>query len=270
MPKPVNLEIIEPQHEAWRDFAEEIGGGRWFNVFHRDGACHVHIFGELNFGAHWERLVSEIGESRDIQLTVNCTGGDSLLGLAFYSAFHGEVAETRIVGRCYSAAVLVALSGRKILMRRDAKLMLHAPCSFAYEAAQGMAATARALQSTTAQIFSILKQRTELPDEVIASWLDGADIYMTAEQALAYHLIDEIFDPPPVIAPAPVAPALPSTTAAAAPMRTSPAFTDGEKLFYDFLAAFTPAGEKLEVHDLKFFLRELNAWATYNTTETPK
>ena len=137
MPQPANLksvERVEAKKEVWRVFADKIGGGEWFTVRQStDGVAHVFIFGDVNFGTHWEKLLSDLSGADDIRLTVSSRGGDSLLGLAFFNAFNkGLVSETRIVGVAGSAAFTMALAGKKILIERNAKILRHAPCSFVY------------------------------------------------------------------------------------------------------------------------------------------
>jgi ATP-dependent protease ClpP protease subunit len=258
--KPV--ERIEPPEEAWRDFAEQIGGGDWYRVSNFNGVCHVYIFGEINFGPHWNKLGDDIADAKDIHLTVNSLGGDSIFALNFYDAYAGRVSETRIIARCHSAALTIALTGRKIVMRRDAKIMLHAPHSFCYASASTMESKARQLANATKRIFDILKLKTELPNELIESWLDGADVYFTAEQAKAYGLIDEITEPP---APAG---ALDLAASKLIPAPPAPEIgpTDDEEFIFDLLRAVTKDGA-IKVRSKRNFARELKSFAQNLTIE---
>ena len=246
-------------------FADKIGGGEWFTVRQStDGVAHVFIFGDVNFGTHWEKLLSDLSGADDIRLTVSSRGGDSLLGLAFFNAFNkGLVSETRIVGVAGSAAFTMALAGKKILIERNAKILRHAPCSFVYGEANELLCLSRSLRKVTAEIAQVLILRTEQPEEVVAGWLNGADFYFTPEQACAYGLADEIFDlPQPDAHGAPVA----NPATGKANEKPLPTFTEDELLFNDLLLAVG----RIKVRSRPDFLRELLAWATYNTDEQPE
>ena len=259
------VERVEPEREIWRGFAGEIGGGPWFSVRKSpDGVAHVHVFGDVSFGPHWDGLLSEIGGGEDIRLTVSSPGGDSVFGLAFFHAFKGQIAEVKIVGCGGSAAYTMCLAGRKILIERGAKILLHAPCSFCYGEADALLHRSRTLRKVKSMLAEVLVLRTEQPDEVIAGWLDGADNYFTAEQACAYGLADEIFDAPKFDRDG--LPVGISGTGAAKRDKPLPTLTDDELLFSDFLLSVG----RLKVRSRADFVREVSAWAFYNADEQPE
>ncbi|HTV62762.1 MAG TPA: hypothetical protein VMH30_09360 [Verrucomicrobiae bacterium] len=99
------------------------------------------------------------------------------------------------------------------------------------------------------------------------SWLtDKADQYFTAEQALAYGLVDAIYDAPKIVQPSVTAAPV---TDAAAPVPSAPKIGAREQLFLDFVVAFTADG-KFEVHDRNEFFTGIFSMLTFSTTEPPK
>ena len=240
----------ESRREEWRGIAADFTGP-WFNVWHSKGICYIRIFGEINGGAKWESLLEEIGGAKDIRLVIaDCPGGDSGFALAFHGAFHQQITETRIYGLCASAAITMALAGQKILMERNAWILLHAPATFFFGTASEFAREYRSLESVTRETKELLKLRTELTDEMIAAWTTGCDAWLTAEMALAYGLVDEIFDAPK---PASETASTPSP-AQAAPVPSEKPWTESELASLDVLKAI---GDIL-THDPARYFRELN------------
>jgi ATP-dependent protease ClpP protease subunit len=222
--KTESSKAVETDAEPWRGFAPDIGIGQsWFHVLHRDGICHVSLFGDLGCGEHWTRLGDEIGGSKEIHLRIDSEGGDCGFAMRFFDAYgDGRVKECRIERRCFSAAVLCALAAKKIVMVRTARMMMHAPQSFVYGPASKLESRAKSLHKISERWFSILKVRTELPDEIISSWLDGSDVHLSAEQCLAYSLCDCIESAPaPAVATAPI-PSEPPPAAAPVPLPYTP------------------------------------------------
>lgn len=147
-------------------------------------------------------------------------------------------------------------------MERKAEIMVHAPQSFCYAPAGEMMQMAQTLARTTKRIFDILKQRTEQPDEIIRAWLDGMDIYLTAEMAKAYGLIDEIFDLPPA-KPAPV---IPVSTASPARPALEPGRTPDEEMIFSILHGAVKDG-KITVRSKKNFKRDFLSFVLHSTIE---
>jgi ATP-dependent protease ClpP protease subunit len=196
----------------------------------------------------------EIADAKDIRLILNSDGGDSVFALMFFDTYVGRVTEARIVGRCYSAALTIALTGKTVLMRRDATIMIHPPHTFSYSAAPELERQASRLANTTKRIFDIIKQKTELDDSIINGWLSGnADFYLTAEQAKGFGLVDEIFDAPEA------APAPPSTVASR--KKTEPERTEQEQ----FLIAVLHAMGVIKIRNRNKFLRDLVSFARHST-----
>lgn len=266
MPEHSLIEAVKPDkpdREFWRNCASELGGGEWFNVRRVGSTAHVLIYGDIGYGENFNRLIQEIGDATDLRLTVNSSGGDSIAALAFAQTFAGRISEATINGKAFSSGYFILMTAAKIRMARDAKILLHAPASFAYGSAEEFAGISRSLAHTTNAIADLLRQRTELPEEVVGAWLDGADFYFTAEQAKAFGLVDKIFDSQkPTVA----APAIQQSAQVAESPVPQMEFTEEELFAFDLLRALG----KVRVKNKNYFLRELNAWAIYSTIETSK
>jgi|GEM_PF-1921906 ATP-dependent protease ClpP protease subunit len=207
----------------------------------------------------WRELVAQVRDARDIKLFVDSVGGDTIAAVETFHALHGRVSETTITDKCFSAALPVALAGKKILIERRARILCHAPCSWKYSHADEMILTAGRLRQYAAYLKKILMERTEMSETVVDGWLNGADFYFTAEQAVAYGLADEIFDAPRFDADGlPVA-------ACDSNEKPLPTFTEDELFFQDVLLSLG----RLKVRNKADFMRELHFWAAFNTDEQP-
>lgn len=136
---------------------------------------------------------------------INTEGGAVSEGVAIFnmlSAWPGGV-ETRVVGWALSAGSLIAMAGRKRSMHETSLLMLHAP----WISTSGNANELRETADTLDQVSEAMRRayaRTGQPKAVIDDWLDGADHWFVAEQALQLGLVTEVIpaDALPVAPPA--------------------------------------------------------------------
>jgi ATP-dependent protease ClpP protease subunit len=252
------VEPEQPPAESVRESVSEIFG-EWWSTHIVDGVAHVRFFGEVGCTRPWKELFPQVAGAKDIKFHVDSIGGDSISGINLFHQMTGLVSETTITGRCFSAALTLALAGKKIRMERRARILCHAPHSWIYANAGQMALSSRHLAKTTAYLKKIIMERTELSETVVAGWLNGADVYFSAEQAKAYGLVDEIFDAPKLdFHGVPVATAEPENAA--------PQPTDDERFFYDILFALP----RLKVRNRQDFLREVCASLFYTTDEISK
>ena len=100
---------------------------KWYSVRHSNGTAHVSILdgiGVFNGGA--EPLIDEIGDARDIQLSIDSSGGDSVTANKLYDAIRGRTS-LAVITRCSSAAVPIAMAAKRIVCFADAKFMIHPP-----------------------------------------------------------------------------------------------------------------------------------------------
>lgn len=254
------VEPLAPPLDAISKSVEDIFGN-WWQTQVTNGVAHVHIFGEVGCTRPWKEMLAEVCGAKDIKLFVDSPGGNSIAGINVFHELTGRVSETTITGRCYSAALTIALAGKKIKMERNARILCHAPHSWVYADAEQMTFQAKHLASVAAYLKKIIMQRCELSETVVAGWLNGADVYFSAEQAVAYGLADEIYDASKLVPCAKKLATIETSTVKSE--RPLPTFADGEKLIYDILFA---AG-RVSVRNRANFVRELCAWATYNTDE---
>lgn len=129
-----------------------------------------------------------------ITVEINSDGGNVGDGTAIYNLLRtwaGRI-EVEIVGWALSIATVIAMAGKKIRAHETSLIMVHAPW---VGGGSGNAAQLRELAGMLDQVAQAMRQayaRTQQPASVIDGWLDGTDHWMTAQEALAVGLIDEI------------------------------------------------------------------------------
>jgi len=134
---------------------------------------------------------------KDIHLYINSPGGSVTAGLAIYDTMRyiKSPVSTICVGLAASmSAVLLAggTKGKRIALP-NAEIMIHQPMGGARGQASDIEIHARNILRTRDRINSILASHTGQDIAKIAVDTDR-DNFMTAEEALAYGLIDKILE----------------------------------------------------------------------------
>ncbi|EGP5068752.1 ATP-dependent Clp endopeptidase proteolytic subunit ClpP [Enterococcus faecium] len=134
---------------------------------------------------------------KDIYLYINSPGGSVTAGMAIYDTMNFVKADvqTIVMGMAASMGSFLLTSGTKgkRFALPNAEIMIHQPLGGAQGQATEIEIAARHILQTRERLNKILAERTGQPLEVIEKDTDR-DNYMTAEQAKAYGLIDEVME----------------------------------------------------------------------------
>jgi ATP-dependent Clp protease protease subunit len=134
---------------------------------------------------------------KDIHLYINSPGGSVTAGLAIYDTMQyiKSPVSTICIGMAASmAAVLLAggAAGKRIALP-NAEVLIHQPMGGARGQASDIEIHARNILRTRDQINRILAAHTGQKVEKVAADTDR-DNFMTANEALAYGLIDKVLE----------------------------------------------------------------------------
>jgi len=146
-------------------------------------------------------LASEDSE-KDIVMYINSPGGVVTAGLAIYDAmkFVRCDVQTVCVGQCASMGAVLLAGGtkgkRQILP--NGRVMIHQPHGGAGGTSRDIEIQAREIVKLRAQLNQILADATGKPFAEVERDTDR-DRYLTAEDALAYGLVDRIVTREPKI-----------------------------------------------------------------------
>ena len=136
--------------------------------------------------------------NKDIKLYINSPGGSVSGTLAIYDTMQYVKCDvqTICIGQAASAAAIILAAGTKgkRFALPNAEVMIHQPLGGAVGQATDVQIRAEQLLKTKQRINQILAKHTGQPMKKIAKDTDR-DYYMSAEEAMAYGLIDRIITP---------------------------------------------------------------------------
>ncbi|MBM4187578.1 MAG: ATP-dependent Clp protease proteolytic subunit [Gemmatimonadetes bacterium] len=143
---------------------------------------------------------------KDIYMYINSPGGHVHSGIAIYDTMQHLRApvNTICMGMAASMGAFLLATGAKGKRAAlpHARIMIHQPSGGSQGTAADIEIAAREILHTRSLMNKLFSQHTGQPMEVIERDSDR-DRYMSAEEAKAYGIIDQIFEPKQV--PAPVA-----------------------------------------------------------------
>ncbi len=134
---------------------------------------------------------------KDIQFYINSPGGVITSGLAIYDTMQYIKCDvsTICIGMAASMGAFLLSAGTKgkRMALPNAEIMIHQPSGGAQGQATDIQIQARRIQSMKQKLNQILAANTGKPLEQIAADTER-DNFMTAQEALAYGIIDKVID----------------------------------------------------------------------------
>lgn len=132
---------------------------------------------------------------KDIQIYINSPGGSVSAGFAIFDTMQyiKPDVSTICIGRAASMGAFLLAAGTKgkRFALPNADIMIHQPLGGTQGQAEDIRIQAEKIIQIRERLNNILSERTGQPLEKIAIDTDR-DYYMTAEEAIAYGIIDEV------------------------------------------------------------------------------
>jgi ClpP class serine protease len=131
---------------------------------------------------------------------LNSGGGDAFAGHAIYGllAASQEAVTIEVLGVAASAASIVAMAGRPLRMAENAILMLHPSSTAVYGTAADLRASVQMLDAVDDAMVGVYATRAGVSESAAREWVISTT-WFSAQEALAAHLCDEVFEPSDVI-----------------------------------------------------------------------
>ena len=134
----------------------------------------------------------------DISLYINSPGGSVTAGMAIYDTMNYIKCDVRTVcvGMAASMGAFLLMAGAKgkRLALPNSEVMIHQPLGGASGQATDVEIRAKWLMRTKDKMIRMMSEMTEQPEDKVRQDCER-DYFMTAEEALEYHIIDEIYYP---------------------------------------------------------------------------
>lgn len=169
--------------------------------------CTILLYGEIGDYAdiRAEDVLAQIIEAektyRQIDIRINSIGGQVGTGIAIFNALKDSKAEITIYIDCLAAstASIIAACGRKVKMSRYARILIHKPTGGIWGNADEIKTYQEQLMQIEDVICDIYSRRTGMSvEEIRATYMDGEDHWLSAEDAVRLGFADEIYDDLPV------------------------------------------------------------------------
>jgi ATP-dependent protease ClpP protease subunit len=161
----------------------------------------VYVYGEIGtWGITANQFVRDLAALDDgtspIVVAFNSIGGDLFDGLAIHNALSrlGERCTGRVDALAASAASVAVCGAHRVVIAENAALMIHNPWTYASGDAEDMRKVATALDQALELIITAYKAKAPDIDEVELRRLVNAETWLTAREAVALGLADEVGD----------------------------------------------------------------------------
>ena len=138
---------------------------------------------------------------KDISLYINSPGGSVTDGMAIYDTMNFLQCDivTYCVGQAASMATLLLAAGTKgkRYALPNSRVMMHQPTGGATGQTSDISIAAKEILRWRARMNELISSHTNKTPEEIANDSDR-DFYLTAEDALAYGIVDKVIEPKPI------------------------------------------------------------------------
>jgi ATP-dependent protease ClpP protease subunit len=177
----------------------------WYAV-HASGEAterviEVFVYGEIGgWGITANQFVQDLRAMDDgvspVVAAFNSIGGDLFDGLAMHNALSrlGERCTGRVDALAASAASVAVCGAHRVVIASNAMLMIHNPWTYAAGDAEDFRKVADVLDQTMEAIIAAYKAKAPDIDEVELRRLVANETWLTANEAVALGLADEVGD----------------------------------------------------------------------------
>lgn len=161
----------------------------------------VFVYGEIGmWGVSANQFVQDLRVMDDgtspVIVAFNSIGGDLFDGLAIHNALSrlGERCTGRIDALAASAASVAVCGAHRVVIAANAMLMIHNPYTFTGGDAEDFRRVADVLDQTLEAIIAAYKSKAPDIDEAELRRMVNAETWLTANEAVALGLADEVGD----------------------------------------------------------------------------
>ncbi len=161
----------------------------------------IFVYGEIGaWGVTANQFVQDLRAMDDgvspVIAAFNSIGGELFDGLAIHNALSrlGERCTGRIDALAASAASVAVCGAHRVVIAANAMLMIHNPWTYAAGDADDLRKVADALDQTLEAIIAAYKSKAPDIDEAELRRMVDAETWLTANEAVALGLADEVGD----------------------------------------------------------------------------
>jgi ATP-dependent Clp endopeptidase proteolytic subunit ClpP len=169
---------------------------KWYNLVEIEGMQTLHIYDEIGYwGITASSLVKDLASlgGKDLTVHMNTPGGEVFDGIAIYQALKNYAGNVTVIVDALAASIgsVIAMAGNKVVMAKNATMMIHEGHTVCAGNAAEMQHKAMQLDNASANIASIYAERA---GGSVESWREymRAETWFNAEETVRVGLADEI------------------------------------------------------------------------------
>lgn len=154
------------------------------------------IYKWFGIDATYPKMVNDAidkANGEDLEVVINSGGGSVFPASEIYTAlksYAGNVT-VQVVGLAASAASVIAMAGKKVLMSPTAQMMIHNVSTYAEGDYRDMEHAAELLKNANETIANAYRLKSGKTQDELLSLMD-AETWMTAQKAKELGLVDEV------------------------------------------------------------------------------
>ncbi|MEW5952641.1 MAG: head maturation protease, ClpP-related [Bacillota bacterium] len=160
------------------------------------------LYGDISSHSWWgdeitpkqfKEDLAALGDISELNIYINSGGGDVFAGQAIHSILkrHAATKTVYIDGLAASIASVIAMAGDRILMPRNAMMMVHKCWTWTSGNADDMRRMADDMDKIDESIIAAYEDKTGMDKDEIKELMEK-ETWMTAEEAVEYGFADEI------------------------------------------------------------------------------
>jgi ATP-dependent Clp protease protease subunit len=160
------------------------------------------LYGDISSTSWWgdevtpkqfKKDLDDLGDVDQINVYINSDGGDVFAGQAIYSMLKRHKAQITVYvdGLAASIASVIAMAGDKIVMPKNAMMMIHNPWTIAIGNAQDFRKLADDMDKMRDAIIVTYHDKSGMESDEIIKLMD-AETWLSAEEAASKGFADEI------------------------------------------------------------------------------
>jgi len=161
----------------------------------------IYVYGEIGgWGITANQFIRDLAALDDgvspVVAGFNSIGGDLFDGVAIHNALSrlGERCTGRVDALAASAASVAVCGAHRVVVAENAMMMIHNPWTYASGGAEDLRKVAAALDQALEVIIAAYKAKAPDIDEIELRRLVNAETWLTAREAVALGLADEVGD----------------------------------------------------------------------------
>ena len=166
------------------------------------GSGQLYLYGIIESESWWgdeitpkqfQSDLAALGDISQLDVFINSDGGDVFAGQAIHSMLKRHPANVTVYidGLAASIASVIAMAGNKVVMPRNAMMMVHNPWTWGMGNSQDFRSLADELDKIRESLIAAYQDKSGMTEDDITALLD-AETWLTAEEAVSYGLADEI------------------------------------------------------------------------------